>query len=98
MNKEEAKKILADKIAEYRCFSYSQLREKINRDKDVFEIVGPSGTKYYVDVIVVWDEKPEGIIRVMGCIDDGGFRAFVPMGGEDFLISPDGKYIGENGG
>ena len=96
MNKQEAKKVLSEKVTEYRSLNYERLRAKINQEKDVFEIKAPSGATYYIDIIVVWDDKPNGIIRVMGCIDDGGFRAFFPMGGEGFLLAPNGSFVGED--
>ena len=44
-----------------------------------FEATGESGRSYQGDVQVVWDDKPAGAIRVMASIDDGGWRAFVPL-------------------
>lgn len=53
---------------------------------------------YYIDIMVIWDDEPNGIIRVMGCIDDGGVRAYFPLSGEGFLIRFDGRFYDENGG
>ncbi len=36
---------------------------------------------------VIWDGKPNDDIRVMGLIDDGGWRAFIPLS-EDFITGP----------
>lgn len=98
MNKEEALKILATKISEFRSLTFNQLRQKIDQNKDVFEITGTSGVIYYIDIMVIWDDKPKGIIRVMGCIDDGGVRAYFPLSGEGFLIGYDGRFYDEENG
>jgi len=34
---------------------------------------------YQVEIDVFWDDKPGGAVRVLGMIDDGGWRAFMPM-------------------
>jgi hypothetical protein len=41
-----------------------------------------------IEIIVVWDGKPHGTIRVIGTVHDGGLRAFVPLC-EDFSTDPD---------
>jgi hypothetical protein len=38
-----------------------------------------SGTTYQVEVKFFWDDKQKRNIRVVGFIDDGGIRAFVPL-------------------
>jgi len=37
---------------------------------------------------VVWDAQENGPLRVIVSIDDGGWRAFAPLTGDD-LISPE---------
>lgn len=49
---------------------------------------------YQGEVQVFWDDKPNGAIRVMASIDDGGWRAFVPLTA-DFILAPDGTFVGE---
>jgi hypothetical protein len=44
-----------------------------------FEVHGASGTKYQVEVQFFWDDKPRGVVRIVGAIDDDGIRAFVPL-------------------
>lgn len=58
------------------------------------EITAPSGVHYYVDVSAHWDGLPGGAVRVIGTIDDGGLRAFVPMT-DDFIKASDGSFVGE---
>jgi hypothetical protein len=47
-----------------------------------------------VEVQVVSDGETHGNIRVIGSIDDGGWRAVVPLT-EAFLLAPDGSCIGD---
>jgi hypothetical protein len=67
----------------------------VDTPKRTLEIDGSSGSRYYVDVLVYWDGEPGGNVRVMGTIDDGGARAFVPLS-DDFIKAPDGSFIGED--
>lgn len=75
MDKEEATKLLTNKLAEYRELSYDQLVAKIGND-DYLEVIGASGTEYQIEVQFMWDRKPGGDVRVSDGIDDGGLRAF----------------------
>ncbi len=96
MNKQEAKSVLAAKLAEYRKLTYADLAKKTeSRLLDHHEIESSSGTRYQVDVSVVWDDKPGGDIRVLGSVDDGGSRAFFPLG-DDFIIAPDGTFVDDD--
>jgi hypothetical protein len=54
---------------------------------ETLEIRGGSGTAYQVEVQFIWDDVKRRIVRVVGSIDDGGIRAFVPLT-ETLLISP----------
>ena len=47
-----------------------------------------------MEILAFWDDKPNGVLRVRAALDDGGIRAYVPMI-EDFLITPDGRFVGE---
>lgn len=49
---------------------------------------------WQLEVVVSWDDEPDGNVRVVASIDDGGLRAFVPMS-EDFIESPSGELVGE---
>lgn len=55
---------------------------------------GASGAAYQFEIEVFWDDKPGGDVRVMGSIDDGGLRAFLPLC-EAFIMSPSGRFVGE---
>jgi hypothetical protein len=93
MNKNEASKILTESLVKYRELSYHQLRQQIDR-VETEEVVGPSGTWYYLEFQILWDGKPDGDIRVMGSIDDGGLRAF-GLFTDSFIKGPSGEFVGE---
>jgi hypothetical protein len=94
MDKSEAEDLLARELAEWRSRSYMDLASHIGKEPTTKEVVGSNGTKYQVEVQVFWDSKPKGELRVLGAIDDGGWRALSPLS-DDFILSPDGSFVGE---
>lgn len=87
MNKSEAQNVLGDQLARFRQRSYADLVPLVESSHvEDFEVRGTSGTKYQVEVQFFWDDKPRGVIRVVGSIDDGGIRAFIPLT-QTFLVS-----------
>ena len=93
MNKKEAQSILEELIEGYRELNYKELI-KLIENVETFQVVGDSGTQYQLEVQAFWDDRPKGNLRVLGSIDDGGIRAFVPLS-VDFILAPDGTFIGE---
>jgi hypothetical protein len=55
---------------------------------------GPDGREYQIEVEVMWDDQPGGAVRVLAAIDDGSFRAFLALS-DDFIMGPDGQFIGK---
>lgn len=96
MDIDEARNLLSHKLAEYRLLSYSNLAARMNA-VDCAEVLGPAGVEYQIEVEVMWDDRPGGDIRVIGAIDDGGWRAFVPLC-DSFIMTPDGRFVGEDAG
>jgi hypothetical protein len=93
MNMREARAILQRELDSYRSQSRSALLALLDR-QDTFTRHGKDGTGYQLEIQVFWDDQPGGNLRVMGSIDDGGLRAFVPLT-EDFIVAPDGSFVGE---
>ncbi len=94
MDELEAKGILAQQIERLRGMSHAELQRFV-KDEEHLETKGESGVEYQVEVLALWDEgRPGGNLRVMVSIDDGGWRAFKPLT-EDFIIAPDGSFVGE---
>jgi hypothetical protein len=94
VNTEEARGVLARHLADYRARSYGELVELITAGPQVAEIHGPSGTPYQLEIIAVWDGSA-GSVRVIGSIDDGGWRAFLPLT-DSFMMRTDGSWGGDS--
>jgi hypothetical protein len=94
MDRAEALAIAHAELAVLREATYFQLVERLIDKQEVAERVGASGTRYQIEKQAVWDDKPNGNLRVIVSIDDGGWRAYKPLG-EDFIRAPDGSFIGE---
>lgn len=77
----------------YRECPYDQLAARVG-SCDVEEVSGPSGVAYQLEFQIVWDGNPGGDVRVIGGIDDGGLRAFVPLT-DSFIMAPGGNFVGE---
>ena len=78
MNKTEAKSILTEFLDRYRQISYEELASRVD-SVETDEVRGESGVMYSLEAVIVWDAEAGGVIRVIGHIDDGGWRAFCPM-------------------
>ena len=78
MSHAEAKWILLRKLVGYRRNSYAELRGRIDQT-DRFEIDGPSSTQYQLEFLIIWDDEPGRDIRIIGSIDDMGWRACCPI-------------------
>jgi hypothetical protein len=93
MNKTEALVVLQGQLQPWRERSWMDLRNEVGRAQR-FEVTDESGIWYQGDVQVFWDGKPDGAIRVVASVDDGGWRAFVPLT-DSFILAPDGTFVGE---
>lgn len=93
MNDAEAMSVLARELAHYRVKPYADLIQLLD-DTTHIDTEGPSGTKYQVDIQVMWDGPPNGDLRVMGAIDDGRWRAYLPLT-DSFILRSDGTFVGE---
>jgi len=95
MNKGEACSILSECLAGYRSRSREELAAWVCEGRvDATEVVAANGTKYQLEVQFVWDAKPNGNVRVIASIDDGGVRALLPITGS-FILGSDGQFVGE---
>jgi hypothetical protein len=91
----EAREIITSELAKYRNWSYDKLIALVDAPKRSFEVVGTSGKRYHIDISAHWDAKPKDDVRVFGCIDDSGWRAFLPMS-NSFIKASDGSFVGED--
>jgi hypothetical protein len=91
MNKAEARSILSRELKAFASRSYDQLAALIGHP-DVKNVVSESGVNYQIEFSVFSDSKPEEDLRIMGSIDDGGWRAFLPLT-ESLIMKPDGTLL-----
>jgi len=91
MDRAEAKSILAKELTKFAARPYDNLVASI-KHVDVKNVAGESGANYQIEFDVFWDSKPDGNLRIMASIDDGGWQAFLPL--TDLLImKPDGTLL-----
>lgn len=95
MNSEEAKAVAAAHLATLRRRSYDELSRLVAQSPVTTEMTGPSGATYQVQIIAVWDGPEGGDLRIMAVVDDGGWRAFVPLSAGDFIMNSSGEFVGE---
>jgi hypothetical protein len=93
MNTVEAKAVLKERLQQYRQRSYEELAKLVG-SVTTEEVRGPSGTAYQLEYQFCWDDKPQADIRVIGSIDDGRMRAFLPVT-DDFIKSLSDQFVGE---
>ncbi|MDT5123071.1 MAG: hypothetical protein QOC96_2553 [Acidobacteriota bacterium] len=94
MDEAEAQLVLAQELSHYRNYSYTKLLSLID-DSKTFERTSPSGIKYQIEIQVFFDDiKAKRDLRVLGAIDGGGISAFSPLC-DDFIMAPDGSFVGE---
>jgi hypothetical protein len=94
MNKAEAKRLIAKELEIYRSKNYHELIIMINSEPITYELKGEDGVNYQIEIKAFWDDKENGNVRITGVIDDGGWRALIPLS-DDFIKSPSGKFVGE---
>ena len=94
MNREEARRLVTEKLADYRKLTYVELVARIGND-EYLQVSSPSNTEYQIEIQFMWDDKEDGDIRISAAIDDSSLRgAFWPVC-EDFIVTPDGRFLGE---
>jgi hypothetical protein len=80
MNNKEANELLLRELRRYEELGYQELEKMVDQHSARFKVTGPSGVSYQIQIRVVWDDKPLQAVRILGAIDDGGWRSFVPLG------------------
>jgi hypothetical protein len=91
MNNAEAKAILSKELRAFAARPYNELVGLMRRT-EVNNVVGVSGVSYQIELNIFWDFEPEKDLRIMGSIDDGGWRAILPLT-ESLIMKPDGTLI-----
>jgi hypothetical protein len=94
MERQEAREVLRDELARFRTQSHEQL-QRLLKTPITCERRVSSGTSYTIEIQAFWDSHPGGDIRVQGSVDDGSLRRAVRPLCDDFIMAPDGTYVGE---
>lgn len=79
-----ARAILRKHLDSYRKRSVSELASLVDSPATA-EVVAVSGERYQIEVQVFWADSEKRTLRVLGSIDDGGWRTLLPLC-EDFLV------------
>jgi hypothetical protein len=87
MDNDEAIRLLEEELAPFRGLSYAALVDRMPDSPMAYQRSAPGGTEYQIE-IEVFRHRPGEIIYVIGSIDDGGWRAFLPLT-RSFIKSPD---------
>jgi hypothetical protein len=96
VDKREARQLLESALGAYRKSTYQELTARIERGVEVRQVHGPSGVEYTIEIETHWDDALHGDVRVAGAIDDGRLpAALVPLC-NDFVMTSDGRMLGEN--
>jgi hypothetical protein len=94
MNEQIANALIQIELRRLRATSYQELASAVGK-VETKEVVGEDGITYQLETQVFWDGNKGADIRVMvGCDDGRGWRAFVPLS-DDFIVRPDGSFVGE---
>lgn len=93
MDKKRAKAALQGVVDEYRSKPYDFWKERIGREPLKHEKEA-DGVHYQIAVEAHWDDRPDEAIRVLFTIDDGGWRAMLPVT-DSFILMPDGSFLDE---
>jgi|SRR6266853_675117 len=83
-------------VRKLRKRTYSELCKFID-DPQCEEVRGPDGKDYQVEFEAHWDD-PRNVgrnLRVIVSIDDGTFWAAIRPMTKDFIMAPDGSFVGE---
>ena len=94
MDRQEAREFLEQHLGRYQSKGYTALLRLLH-EPDSFELQAASGTSYQIEISAVWDGKADGDLRIMGAIDDGSFWRSIASLCADFIIRPDGTFVGE---
>lgn len=94
MDKGEARGIALAQIDDLRRMGWGELRDRYLDNPETVQVRGATGTVYQIQTQAFWDTGKGGDLRIIVAVDDGGWRAFVPLS-EDFILVPDGSFVGE---
>jgi len=93
MNRAEGEVLAGRHLEPYRQRSYADLLRLLTTPEP-FEGNSPSGVAYSGEVCALWDDQPHHNLRVWSDVSWGGWSDFHPVTVQ-FIIAPDGSFVGE---
>lgn len=78
--------MLLRELVAYRRLNREQLVNRIG-EVDCRTVQSVTGVNYQIEIQIVWNDGPGSAIRILGSIDDGGWRSWYPIG-YTFLAQP----------
>jgi hypothetical protein len=94
MDRDEAQALADSVLADLRKLSYAECCRMI-REVSTRSVRARDGKEYELEIQAMWDAKTNGNVRVLVAVSGGGWSDFVPLC-RDFVIAPDGSFIGES--
>ena len=95
MDETEAREIARGRANGLRSESHADLVANYLNQSIHEEVVGTTGVRYDVEVQAFWDDvRRPGNLRVFVNVDSGG-KAVRTLTTEDFIMAPDGTFVGE---
>jgi hypothetical protein len=79
MDNDEAIRVLEFELDHFRLKADDDVVARIGGEPVTYEKPGGSGATYQLEFEFFWDDEPNGAARVMGSVDDGGWRSFLPV-------------------
>ena len=98
MDETEAQAIVDARLSELREMAWTELRARYLDRQETGDVTADSGVVYQLETQAFWDRGTGGEggdLRVSVAIDDArGWRVNAPLV-RDFIIAPDGSFVGE---
>ena len=88
MDNTEAIEILEEELERYRPKTYSELKSMVSNKPIGKEVRTYNDADYNIEVVVNWNDEPDGDIKVLAFVEDGEMRSFIPLT-KSFIKSPD---------
>ncbi len=105
MTEDEMRAALTRELNLYRTWTYENLIDKVSGAHfGHIEAKHQDGTCYQISFDAFWDDKPSENVRICGslwaepqkCRQILGLSIYSPHVANDFIMAPDGKFVGEN--
>ena len=87
MDRTEAAGLLRRELESYAGRPFEELVSLIGKT-DAYAVRGETGIEYQLEIDALWDAEEGGLLRVLGSIDDGTFRAAFSPVTDDLLVQP----------